>query len=143
MTKVFVIVNTFDAASAAPYLPMTDAAPSASGGLDEALAAYLEWERADYREAVEGIRQGYEDVKAGRTRPGESQVAGEPGLRWFQWLRCTAFFSSSKAVHQAALRAAKKAGLGGRLQAHGAAPRRPVPTDLEVCPPTSLATPGR
>lgn len=38
--------------------------------LDEALAAYLEWEGADYREAVEGIRQGYEDVKAGaRNRP--------------------------------------------------------------------------
>jgi hypothetical protein len=32
--------------------------------LDEALAAYLEWEGADYREAVEGIRQGYEEVKA-------------------------------------------------------------------------------
>jgi predicted transcriptional regulator len=37
--------------------------------LDEALAAYLEWERADYQEAVEGIRQGYEDVKAGRIQP--------------------------------------------------------------------------
>ena len=37
--------------------------------LDEALAAYLEWERADYWEAVEGIQQGYEDVKAGRTNP--------------------------------------------------------------------------
>jgi predicted transcriptional regulator len=37
--------------------------------LDDALAAYLEGERADYREAVEGIRQGYADVQAGRTRP--------------------------------------------------------------------------
>jgi len=37
--------------------------------LDDALAAYLEWERQDFAEAVEGIRQGYEDVKAGRTRP--------------------------------------------------------------------------
>jgi predicted transcriptional regulator len=37
--------------------------------LDEAPAAYLEWEQADYQEAVEAIRQGYEDVKAGRTRP--------------------------------------------------------------------------
>ena len=36
--------------------------------LDEALAAYLEWERQDFEEAVQGIRQGYEDVKAGRTR---------------------------------------------------------------------------
>lgn len=37
--------------------------------LDEALAAYLEWERADYQEAVEGIRQGYEDLNAGRSQP--------------------------------------------------------------------------
>jgi len=36
--------------------------------LDEALAAYLEWEHADYQEAVAGIREGYEDVKAGRTQ---------------------------------------------------------------------------
>jgi predicted transcriptional regulator len=35
----------------------------------DALATYLEWERQDFAEAVEGIRQGYEDVKAGRTRP--------------------------------------------------------------------------
>jgi predicted transcriptional regulator len=39
--------------------------------LDEALAEYLEWERADYHEAVEGIRQGHEDVKAGRTQLAE------------------------------------------------------------------------
>ena len=39
--------------------------------LDEALADYLEWERQDYQEAVEGIRQGYEDVKAGRTEPAD------------------------------------------------------------------------
>ena len=39
--------------------------------LDEALAAYLEWEGAAYREAVEGVRQGYEDVKSGRTQPAE------------------------------------------------------------------------
>jgi predicted transcriptional regulator len=37
--------------------------------LDEALAAYLEWERQDFEEAVEGIRRGHEDVKAGRTGP--------------------------------------------------------------------------
>jgi predicted transcriptional regulator len=40
-----------------------------AAALDDALAAYLEWERTDYQEAVEGIRRGYEDVKAGRTRP--------------------------------------------------------------------------
>lgn len=37
--------------------------------LDEAVAAYLEEERREYEETVEGIRRGYEDVKAGRTRP--------------------------------------------------------------------------
>jgi hypothetical protein len=37
--------------------------------LDDALAAHLEWERRDFEEAVEGIRRGYEDVKAGRNRP--------------------------------------------------------------------------
>ena len=41
--------------------------------LDEVLAAALEWERQNYREAVEGIRRGYDDLKAGRVRPiGES-----------------------------------------------------------------------
>jgi len=37
--------------------------------LDEALEAYLDWERQDFAEAVDGIRDGYEDLKAGRTRP--------------------------------------------------------------------------
>ena len=37
--------------------------------LDDALAAYLEWERQDYLGAVESIRKGYSDVSAGRTRP--------------------------------------------------------------------------
>ncbi|MGB8535757.1 MAG: hypothetical protein WCD57_05040 [Acidobacteriaceae bacterium] len=37
--------------------------------LDEVLASALEWERQDYQEAVEGIRRGYEDLKAGRVRP--------------------------------------------------------------------------
>ena len=39
--------------------------------LDEALATYLDWEQQDYREAVEGIRQGYADFQAGRVRPAE------------------------------------------------------------------------
>ena len=39
--------------------------------LDEALAAYLDWERQDYQEAIAGIRQGYQDVRAGRTRPAD------------------------------------------------------------------------
>jgi predicted transcriptional regulator len=39
--------------------------------LDNALAAYLDWERQDYQEAIEVVRQGYEDFKAGRTQPVE------------------------------------------------------------------------
>jgi predicted transcriptional regulator len=39
-----------------------------AAALDHALAEYLEWERQDFEEALEGIRQGYEDVKAGRTQ---------------------------------------------------------------------------
>ena len=34
--------------------------------LDDLLAAQLDWERKDYEEALEGIREGYEDFKAGR-----------------------------------------------------------------------------
>ena len=44
---------------------------STAEALDDALADYLDWERQDYQEAVEGIRQGYQDVKAGRTKPAE------------------------------------------------------------------------
>jgi predicted transcriptional regulator len=44
---------------------------STAEALDDVLADYLEWERQDYHEALEGIRQGYEDVKAGRTRPAD------------------------------------------------------------------------
>jgi predicted transcriptional regulator len=40
-----------------------------TAALDEVLATYLEWERQDYEESVQAIRRGYEDVKAGRTRP--------------------------------------------------------------------------
>ena len=39
-----------------------------SVALDEVLASALEWEQQDYDEAVEGIRQGYEDMKAGRVQ---------------------------------------------------------------------------
>lgn len=37
--------------------------------LDEVLRDALEWEQQDYREAVDGIRKGHADVKAGRMRP--------------------------------------------------------------------------
>ena len=40
-----------------------------AAALDEALAAYLEWDRQDFAEAVEGVRHGYEDLRAGRSRP--------------------------------------------------------------------------
>jgi predicted transcriptional regulator len=43
----------------------------AAAALDAALAEYLEWERRDFDEAVASIREGYEDLKAGRTQPVE------------------------------------------------------------------------
>jgi predicted transcriptional regulator len=44
---------------------------STADALDDVLVEYLDWERQDYQEAVEGIREGYEDVKAGRTGPAD------------------------------------------------------------------------
>jgi hypothetical protein len=41
----------------------------AAAALDEVLANYLEWERQDYNETVDGVREAYAAVKAGRTRP--------------------------------------------------------------------------
>jgi predicted transcriptional regulator len=46
-----------------------------AAALDEALAAYLEWERQDFAESVEGVGRGYEDLRAGRTRPAAEFVA--------------------------------------------------------------------
>ena len=46
-----------------------------AAALDDALATYLEWERQDFEEAVEGIRRGYADVKAGRTRTADQFLA--------------------------------------------------------------------
>ena len=51
-----------------------------AAALDEALGAYLDWERQDYQEAVEGIRQGYEDLQAGRTQPAD-EVFEELGVK--------------------------------------------------------------
>jgi hypothetical protein len=35
------------------------------------IASYLEWEQQDYQETVSAVLEGYEDVKAGRTKPAE------------------------------------------------------------------------
>ncbi|MEO7142412.1 MAG: hypothetical protein ABI165_02815 [Bryobacteraceae bacterium] len=40
-----------------------------AAALDDVLANYLEWERQDYIETVDAVREAYEDVKAGATRP--------------------------------------------------------------------------
>jgi len=48
--------------------------------LDEALGAYLEWERQDFEEAVQSIRQGYDDVNAGRSRSAD-QVLRDLGQK--------------------------------------------------------------
>jgi hypothetical protein len=42
-----------------------------ASALDEVLAEYLDWERRDYEEAVEGVRRGLDDVRAGRTEPAD------------------------------------------------------------------------
>ena len=44
---------------------------STADALDDALADYLEWERQDYQEAIDAVRQGYEDMKAGRSVPAD------------------------------------------------------------------------
>ena len=44
---------------------------STADALDDALADYLEWERQDYQEALKGVRQGHEDVMAGRSAPAD------------------------------------------------------------------------
>jgi hypothetical protein len=40
----------------------------AVAALDDVLADYFAQEQQDYREAVEGIQRGYEDMKAGRVQ---------------------------------------------------------------------------
>jgi len=42
---------------------------STADALDDVLADFLEADRLDYQDAVEGVRQGYQDVKAGCTKP--------------------------------------------------------------------------
>ena len=43
----------------------------AAQALDDVLADYFAWEEQDYQASVEAIRRGYDDMKAGRTKPAE------------------------------------------------------------------------
>ena len=43
----------------------------AAAALDEVLADYFAWEERDFEQSVQAVRRGYEDVKAGRTRPAD------------------------------------------------------------------------
>jgi predicted DNA-binding protein len=47
-----------------------------AAALDEALAAYIEWERQDFEQAVKGIGPGQEDVRAARTRQISANLQG-------------------------------------------------------------------
>ncbi len=51
-------------AELADYAKRHDQDPAAA--LDTALAEFFAWEKQDFIEALEGIREGYEDFKAGR-----------------------------------------------------------------------------
>jgi len=56
---------------------------SPADALDEALAAYLEWERQDFEEAVRGIQRRSDDVEAGRSHPADqflSDIRQKNGL---------------------------------------------------------------
>ena len=48
---------------------------NSAAALDELLADSLDEEGRDFDEAVEGIRRGLDDVKAGRTRPAAEFLA--------------------------------------------------------------------
>lgn len=39
--------------------------------LDDVLGEYLDWELQDYQEAVQAVRQGLKDLKAGRMKPAD------------------------------------------------------------------------
>lgn len=49
---------------------------SPADALDDAIASYLDWQKQDFEETLKGIRQGYEDVRAGRTRPAAEVFEG-------------------------------------------------------------------
>lgn len=41
---------------------------NAETALNDVLAEYFSWERQEYREAIEGIKRGHEDIEAGHAR---------------------------------------------------------------------------
>lgn len=45
---------------------------STADALDDVLADYLESDRKDHEDTVAGVRQGYQDVTAGRTKPADA-----------------------------------------------------------------------
>jgi len=51
------------------YARLHDQSPEEA--LDSLLAAQLASERQEHEETVEAVHRGYEDVKAGRTKPAE------------------------------------------------------------------------
>ena len=42
-----------------------------AAALDDVLADYFDEEQQDFEASVEAVRRGYEDMKAGRTKPAE------------------------------------------------------------------------
>jgi len=57
---------------------------STADALDDVLADYLEADLLDHQDAIEGVRQGYQDVKAGRTSPADAfldEFAQKHGLQ--------------------------------------------------------------
>jgi predicted transcriptional regulator len=49
------------------YARLHDQSPEEA--LDDLLATQLAWERQECEQTFEAVRRGYEDVKAGRTKP--------------------------------------------------------------------------
>jgi len=43
----------------------------AAAALDSVLEEYLTWEEEDREETIAALREGFEDITAGRTRPAE------------------------------------------------------------------------
>ncbi|MBV8629813.1 MAG: hypothetical protein JOZ83_02735 [Silvibacterium sp.] len=53
-----------------------------ASAIDLALAEYLAWARSEFHEAVEGIQEGYDDLKAGRIEVRRGDVRGTAREAW-------------------------------------------------------------